>query len=117
MAWVFQMGIIFGISFAGEILRIVIPLPIPASIYGLVLMLVFLKLKIVKLERVHQAGSFLLEVMPLMFVPATVGLMVAWGALTDMLLPFLVIVCVNTVIVIVTAGQTAQLVMRKEKRK
>ncbi|MGI5849646.1 MAG: CidA/LrgA family protein [Christensenellales bacterium] len=117
MKWVFQLGVIFVVSFAGEMLRIVIPLPIPASIYGLILMLLCLKTKIVKLKHVQGAGAFLLEVMPLLFVPATVGLMVTWDALSNMLLPFLAIMVLNTLIVLVVTGRTAQLIMRKDKDK
>ena len=37
-----QFFIILAISFVGEILHMVLPLPVPASIYGLVLMLLAL---------------------------------------------------------------------------
>lgn len=59
MKHVRQFAIILVISFLGEILKAVLPLPIPASIYGLVLMLAALMLKIIPLEAVKDAGKFL----------------------------------------------------------
>ena len=74
MKYVRQFLIITGISFLGEGLKALLPLPIPASIYGLVLMLAALCLHIIPLEAVKDAGKFLVEIMPLMFIPAAVGL-------------------------------------------
>lgn len=58
MKYIKQFGIILLISFLGEILRAVIPLPIPASIYGLVLMLAALMTHLLPLEAVQDSESF-----------------------------------------------------------
>ena len=68
-----QLMIILFISFLGEILKMVIPLPIPASVYGLVIMVAALKTGILKLHQVKDASSVLIETMPVMFIPAAVG--------------------------------------------
>ena len=72
MRFMKQFGVILAITFLGEILRYVIPLPIPASIYGLVLMLLALKSGVVKLDQVKETGDFLIEIMPMLFIPAAV---------------------------------------------
>ena len=59
-----QFGIILTVSFLGELLHALIPLPVPASIYGLVLMLAALITGLIPLDRVREAGSFLIEIMP-----------------------------------------------------
>ena len=64
-----------GISLIGEILNKLLPLPVPASIYGMVILFAGLLSGIIKLESVKEAGSFLIEIMPVMFIPAGVGLM------------------------------------------
>ena len=51
MKYVKQFSIILGISFLAELLEILIPLPIAASVYGLVIMLVGLITKLIPLER------------------------------------------------------------------
>lgn len=117
MKFVFQLCIILLVSFVGEVLHALIPLPIPASIYGLILMLVCLKIKLIRIKHVDKAGAFLLEIMPLLFIPAAVGLLTAWDALTTMLLPIIVLILVVTVIVMVVTGKVAQLMLRKDGEK
>ena len=116
MKWLFEFGIILFVTFLGEILYAVIPLPIPASIYGLILMLAALCLKIIKVEQVQTAGKFLIEIMPPMFIPAAVGLIEVWPQLRQVLLPMLVITVVTTVIVMVVTGKVSQAVIRRKKK-
>ena len=52
MKYLSQFLIILGFSLIGEALQRIVPLPIPASVYGLVLLFAALCLKIVKLEQV-----------------------------------------------------------------
>ena len=79
MKYLKQFLIIILVSCIGEILNYYIPLPIPASIYGLVLMLLLLCLKIIPLGAVKDGAEFLINIMPVMFIPAAVGLLEAWG--------------------------------------
>ena len=111
MKYIRQFGIICGVTCMGEILKYLLPLPIPGSIYGLVLMLLFLSLKVIKIESVREVGEFLIEIMPPMFIPAAVGLIVTWSDLKAILVPVLVITCITTVFVMVVTGRTAQAVM------
>ena len=111
MKLLYQFGVIMFVTFLGELLHSLIPLPIPASIYGLLLMLAGLMTKVIKLEQVKIAADFLIEIMPPMFIPAAVGLIVTWSDLKAILLPVLVITCITTVFVMVVTGRTAQAVM------
>lgn len=113
MKYMRQFGIIMGISFAGELLKFLVPLPIPASIYGLVIMFGALCTGILKLEHVEKTADFLVNIMPLMFIPAGVGLMKEWGALSEIWLPFAVTIVVTTVVVMAVTGRVTQWVMKK----
>ncbi|WP_346913519.1 CidA/LrgA family protein [Clostridium sp.] len=115
MKYVRQFGIILAVTFIGEILKYIIPLPIPASIYGLIIMLIALKTKIVSLEQVKDTGTFLIEIMPLMFIPAAVGLLVSWDALKDICIPVIIITILTTVIVMATTGTVTQLMIKLER--
>ena len=117
MQLLYQFGVIITVSFLGEILHAVLPLPVPASIYGLVLMLLALCTGVVKLEKVKKAGKFLLDVMPPMFIPAGVGLLTAWGDLKPILVSVMVIVILTTVLVMAVTGRTAQSIIRREKKR
>ena len=80
MKYIKQFSIIITVSFLGEVLHALLPLPIPASIYGLLLMLAGLCCHIIPMDEVKETGKFLVEVMPLMFIPAAVGLTESWGS-------------------------------------
>ena len=112
-----QFGLILAVTFIGELMRFLIPLPIPASIYGLVIMLIVLKTKIIKLEQVKDAAAFLIEIMPLMFIPAAVGILVSWEALKDIYVPIIIITITTTIIVMAVTGRITQFTIRMEKRK
>lgn len=116
MKYVKQFLIILCVSFLGEILKEVLPLPIPASIYGLVLLFLALELRIIKLEMIKEAAKFMVEIMPLMFIPAGVGLLQAWGILQRLLIPVLVITVVSTIVVMVVSGRVTQLMIRFQRK-
>lgn len=117
MKFLRQFCIILFVSFLGELLHILIPLPIPASVYGLVLMLLALCSGILKLAQVKEAADFLIEIMPVMFIPAAVGLLESWSALQSIWLPVIVITILTTVIVMAVTGQVTQRMIRREHHK
>lgn len=105
------------ISFLAELLEILLPLPVTASIYGLVLMLVALVTKLVPLEKVERAADFLVELLPILFVPSTVSIIANVEALQEMLLPLVVICLVTTVLILAVTGRTAQGIIRLEEKR
>lgn len=115
MKFIKQFGIILAISFIGEILNYLIPLPVPASIYGLVLMLLCLHFGIVHIDSVKDSGKFLIEIMPLMFIPAAVGLIESWDTIGPKIGTYLIITVLSTVFVMIVAGHTTQAFIRFSK--
>ena len=113
MKFLRQFMIILLLSFLGEVLKMFIPLPIPASVYGLVLMLVCLMTGVLKTSQVKDAAFFLIEIMPVMFIPAAAGLIDSWKVLQPLLLPILVITVVITIFVMVVTGKIAQMIAQK----
>ena len=117
MKYVKQFLIILLISLIGEGLRAVLPFPVPASIYGMILMFAGLMTGIIKLDHVKETGKFLIEIMPVMFIPAGVGLMASWDVLKPILLPAVIITVVVLVDVMVVSGRVAQAIIRHGKKK
>lgn len=113
MKFLRQFMIILLLSFLGEVLKMFIPLPIPASVYGLVLMLLCLVTGILKTSQVKEAAFFLIEIMPVMFIPAAAGLIDSWKVLQPLLLPILVITVMITIFVMVVTGKIAQMIAQK----
>ena len=117
MKYLKQFVIILLVSFLGEILHYLIPLPVPASIYGMAILFIALLTGIIKLKDVRETGKFLIEIMPLMFIPAGVGLMSSWGVLKPLLVPVSVITVVSLVVVMAAGGLVSQAVIRITRKK
>ena len=117
MRYLFQFARLLAFCCAGELLHTFLPLPIPASVYGLLLLLAALCTGIVKLEQVQEAGIFLTGIFPLLFVPAATGVMDLWAELGAMLLPALIAIIPVTLLVFAVAGRTTQAVIRRKESK
>lgn len=116
MNYVKQICMIFGITMIGELLNACLPLPIPAGVYGLFLLLAGLCTKMIKLSDVEDVGNFLLDIMPMMFIPAAVGLLESYETAQVILIPLIVISMVTTVIVMIVTGKTTDFFIGREKK-
>ena len=116
MKYIFQFARIMGFCLAGELLHKLIPLPIPAGIYGLVLLAAALLTGVVKLEQVKQTGDFLSSLFPLLFIPTVAGVMEQWELIADNLLPILIALIPVTWAVMAVAGKVTQKIMDKEEK-
>lgn len=108
MKLIFQFGRILLICFLAEVMATLIPLPIPASVYGLLLMLIALGLKLIKVDQVKQASSFLVGILPILFLVPAVGIMSLWSELRAFLLPCVLAAVPVTVLVMAASGLVTQ---------
>lgn len=104
-------------SFVGEALHFFLPFPVPAGIYGMAVLFLGLCCGVVKLHQTERAADFLVEIMPLFFIPAGVGLMTKWGELQSMIVPVILAVSVITALVMAVTGRVAQWFLRRGERK
>lgn len=114
MKYLKQLAIILAFSWAGELCHALLPLPIPAAIYGMVLLLICLWTNLVKVEDVKAAGSFLVSLLPVLFVVPAVGLMNCWELIRESLLPIGLIILISTVVTFAVAGNLTR-IFRKEE--
>lgn len=117
MQYLKQFMIIALIALIGEILSFLIPLPIPASIYGIVILLFLLISGRLKVESIKEVSSFLLAIMPVMFIPAVVALMDSYSLLAESLMAYIIILVVSTFAVMAVSGLVTQRVIESEKSK
>ena len=117
MKYVKQFGIILCVSLAGEVLHQFIPLPIPASIYGIVILFLCLEWKIISVSAVKEPSSFLIEIMPVMFIPAAVGLMDSWQIIKNDWVSYAVITIFSTFVVMIVSGKVVQAVINRTQKK
>ena len=116
MRFIRQFLIILLVSFFGEVLKAILPLPIPASIYGLVIMLALLVSKKVKLHQAESGSMFLIDIMPLMFIPASAGLIDVWPSLKPVLIPLLIMTLVSTILVMAVSAKVTEFVIKFDKK-
>ena len=108
MRYVIQLFIIICFSFAGELLHRVLPFPIPASIYGIILLFSALELRLLKVEHIREVSTTLIISMPVMFVPPAVGLINTWDNIKNNWPEYLLITFASTFVVMAVAGWTTQ---------
>lgn len=116
MKYLTQFLRILAFTLAGELLQRLVPLPIPASVYGLVLLFGALNTGLVKLEQVKDAGGFLISVLPILFVSPAVGILDNWEAIRGALIPILALTLLSTVLTFGIAGRATQAMMGKEEK-
>lgn len=114
MKYLKQLCLVMLFSFLGELCRFLIPYPIPASIYGMVLLFAALSLKIIPSGSVRDAGSFLTSFLPVLFVAPAVSLLDCWDQLKTALIPLLLITLVSTVLVFGMGGMVTQWLMNRK---
>lgn len=113
MKYLSQFCIILGFTLIGEALQRLLPLPIPASVWGLALLFLALCRGIVRLEQVRDAAGFLISVMPVMFVAPAVGIVENWDLISSRLLPIFLLLAATTFLVFGISGCLTQLLMKK----
>ena len=116
MKFIRQFAIILAISLAGEALSFFLPLPVPAGIYGILLLLLLLMTGILKVEQIKEVSSFLIEIMPIMFIPAGAGLMQSYHLLAPSLAAYAVIILASTIAVMAVSGRVTQHIIRKKQK-
>ena len=113
MKYLSQFLIILGFTMAGEALQRLLPLPIPASVYGLVLLFTALCFGLVKLDQVKTTGNFLSSLLPILFVSPTVGIVENWELIRPQLLPIALLLAASTVVTFGISGKLTQILIRK----
>lgn len=116
MKYISQYLIILIIGFISELLNAIIPAPIPTCIYGIVILFLLLFTGLLKLDAIKDAARFLIDIQPIMFVPAGVGLIVIWSEVKDSIIKYIIVCMVSTVIIMAVSGRITQFIIRCTKK-
>ena len=117
MKYIKQLGIIFSVCWLSAIVEHVLPFPFPASVIGMLLMLVLLLTGILKIEQVQDAATFLLANMTFFFVPVNSGLINYLDILKESWLSILIICFLSTIATFAVTAYTIKFVNRLLHRK
>ncbi|MEH7109224.1 MULTISPECIES: CidA/LrgA family protein [Bacillaceae] len=100
--------------YLGAALKLLIPLPIPASMFGLGVLFLALCLKVVKLEWVEKGANWLMAELLLFFIPSAVGIVNYDEILSIQGAEIVLLIGISTVIVM---GMTALVAEKVTGRK
>ena len=117
MKIVVQLAIIFAITLAGGTISAYLPIPIPGSVIGLILLFVLLMLRILKKEQIADTATFLVRNFSLFFIPSGVMLLRVYPDIIDELFLFLVVVIVSAILTFLSSTYTVKLVNYLQNRK
>ena len=116
MKYLKEVTIIFGITMLGEFLNYLLPFPVPSGVYGLFILLLMLCTGALHTEDVAEVGEFFLDTMPIMFIPASVGLIDSYDAMKAILIPLIVTCLVSTVVVMGVTGKVTEFMVKLLKK-
>lgn len=111
-----QFFIIFGCLALGEFIVWATGIKLPSSIIGMLLLALFLKVKIIKLEWVDKLSEFLLANLGFFFVPPGVALMLYLDIIQKELLPIAMATIISTILVLIVTGHMHQAVIKLERK-
>lgn len=117
MKYIPQFLYILSFSFIGEVLQAVVPLPIPAAIYGLVLLLIALATGLLKTSQVSDAANWLISTMPILYVPICVKILEYWGIISQNAVAIITITVLSTFLVFAVSGLVTQWLMKRRGAK
>lgn len=109
-----QALIIFAFTFVGQVLQWLIPLPIPAAIYGFVLLFLALMTGLLKKEHIDETAKFLISIMGILYVAPAVNLLSYYEIIAPQLAGVIIVVVLSTVVVFGVSGVVTQLLSKKE---
>ena len=116
MKYIKQVLVILAFTLAGELLSKAIPLPIPAAIYGFILLFAALCTGLLKPDAIAETADFMISLLPLLFVAPAVGIMEYFDLLAPQILSFILIVAASTFLTLWISGLVTQLLRKGGKK-
>ena len=113
MKYLLQFGIIMAVSFARELLHDFLPLPVPASIYGILILFSLLRFKLLHVAQIKETAMFLISIMAFLFLPAAVGLVVAWPIMKAAILQYIAANVISLIACMAVTGFAALVLLSR----
>ena len=111
-----QVGVLMISLLIGTLLKMVIPIPIPATVYGMIVLFILLKLKTIKVEQVEPISSKLLANLAFLFVPAGVGMINEFDNLKGHVIVVCAIIFISNFLTLFVTGHVVQFIQKRGKK-
>ena len=116
MKIIYQIGIIFTLCWASEIIEGLLPFSFPASVIGMILLFILLAFRVLKVEHIREKSDFLLSNMAFFFIPAGVSIINYFDVLKGNVGKVLLICFFTTILTFATTAWTIRGVLRLQNR-
>ena len=116
MKYISQLLYILFFSLLGELLQALVPLPIPAAIYGITLLLIALWTGLLKEEKISDTADFLISIMPILFISPAVKILQYWDLISSNLAQIILIMVVSAFLVFAVSGWITRWLRKKEDK-
>ncbi|WP_155220260.1 CidA/LrgA family protein [Terrilactibacillus tamarindi] len=113
---VIQVAVLYFFAIIGNLLSLLLHLPISGSIIGMFIVFALLYFKILPISKIEMGASFLLAEMLLFFVPSAVGILQYKEAIFNYGTQFLLVICLSTITVMIVTGIVAERFSRQKER-
>lgn len=108
-----QALVIAIIMLISNIIESFMPIPMPASVIGLVLLFIALCTGIIKLGQVEKVGTTLTNNIGFLFVPAGVSVINSLGILSTSPILIILLIIISTLLLLLCTGFFAQMLITK----
>lgn len=111
---VFQQALTLAvILLISKIIESFIPIPMPASVIGLVLLFIALCTGIVKLGQIESVGTALTNNISFLFVPAGISVINSLPILSQSPVLIILLIIISTILLLISTGFASQLLVTK----
>ena len=93
-----QIGVIFAVCWFSQLIEAALPVPFPASVIGMLLLLALLATGLLKIEHIREKADFLLANMAFFFLPAGVSVINYFDVLGRSAVALVLVCLLSTVI-------------------
>jgi holin-like protein len=111
-----QILLLCGFSLAGNSIVQVLHIPIPGSILGFFMLLLFLETKVVQPRWLDSGANFLIAELLLFFIPSAVGVVEYKHLIEIEGVSFELIILFSTLTVMAFTGLTAEFIVKHKRR-
>lgn len=113
---ILQIGFLYGLNMVGNLVAIMLKIPIPGSIIGLLILLFGLYLNIIPVTSIQHGAGFILVILPLFFIPSTVGVIQYPELLSLKGVALILMVMVSTFITMIVVGRVSEWDRKKSRK-
>lgn len=108
-----QVLVLAIIMLLSNIIESFMPIPMPASVIGLVLLFIALCTGIVKLGEVEKVGTTLTNNIGFLFVPAGISVINSLGVLSQSPILIILLIIISTILLLLCTGFFSQMLITK----